>query len=81
MANLQRFTDILESLFDQVISEGKYCVHVHTYMYVQCHVSAAFMIECILIKFLHWRTNYPTRSLGWLEICFGIAFDRKPFCR
>ena len=23
MANLQRFTDILESLFDQVISEGK----------------------------------------------------------
>lgn len=35
VANLQRFTDILESLFDQVISEGN--------IHVQCmYVSAVF---------------------------------------
>lgn len=28
MANLQRFTDILESLFDQVISEGKTLMYI-----------------------------------------------------
>ena len=40
VANLQRFTDILESLFDQVISEG----NIHVCTEVLCSVTTSTIL-------------------------------------